>query len=66
MSSDGPTLDDDSYAAAEPGGRAAHGHGHSHSHGGGPAHTHPLTPGQEAHAHADGRRTGDDRDHDDD
>jgi 2-isopropylmalate synthase len=58
MSSDGPTLNDESFAAAGAGG---HSHGHSHSHGGGPAHSHPLTPGQQAHA--SGRRHDD---HDDD
>jgi len=62
MSSDGPTLDDESYGAAKRGVRSTHGHGHSHSHGGGPVHTHPLTPGQEAHAH--GRRSADDHDRD--
>ncbi|HEY4948533.1 MAG TPA: hypothetical protein VII19_11590, partial [Acidimicrobiales bacterium] len=45
MSSDGPTLNDDSYA----GGRAST--GHAHSHGNGPSHSHPMTPGQHAHAH---------------
>jgi 2-isopropylmalate synthase len=61
MSSDGPTLGDESYAAAKQGVRHTRGHGHSHSHGGGPDHTHPLTPGQEAHAH--GRQAGDDHAH---
>ncbi|HEY5108108.1 MAG TPA: citramalate synthase [Acidimicrobiales bacterium] len=61
MSSDGPTLNDDSYASAKAG--PTHGHGHTHSHGGGPAHSHPLTAGQEAHAR--GRRSADhDHDHD--
>jgi 2-isopropylmalate synthase len=58
MSSDGPTLDDESFATAGRGVRRTH--GHAHSHGGGPRHTHPLTPGQEAHAH--GRRAGDGHD----
>jgi 2-isopropylmalate synthase len=62
MSSDGPTLNDESYEAARRGGPHGHGHTHSHRHGAGPAHTHPLTPGQEAHVH--GRRTGPDHDHD--
>jgi len=69
MSSDGPTLNDESYAAAKRGGTGhSHGHGHTHRHGGGPAHSHPLTPGQEAHA--SGRRAGShavsDHDHDHD
>jgi 2-isopropylmalate synthase len=59
MSSDGPTLNDDTYASAKAG--PTHGHGHTHSHGGGPAHSHPLTAGQEAHAR--GRRSAD-HDHD--
>ena len=54
MSSDGPTLDDDSFASAKAGGTHAKGHGHTHRHGGGPAHSHPLTAGQEAHVR--GRR----------
>ncbi len=45
MSTDGPTLNDESFA----GGRPAT--GHSHSHGNGPSHSHPLTPGQHAHVH---------------
>ena len=36
MSGDGPTLNDESYAAAKKGNRQTHGHGHTHSHGGGP------------------------------
>ena len=63
MSSDGPTLNDDSYASAKAGGTRAG--GHTHSHGGGPAHSHPLTAGQEAHVR--GRRWAEhDRDHDHD
>ena len=54
MSSDGPTLNDDSFASAKAGGTHAHGHGHTHRHGDGPAHSHPLTAGQEAHVR--GRR----------
>jgi 2-isopropylmalate synthase len=46
MSTDGPTLNDDS-----PGGGPAR-TGHSHSHGGGIRHSHPLTAGQQAHLHA--------------
>jgi hypothetical protein len=50
MSSDGPTLADESYAAAKAGGRGpGTGHGHTHRHGDGPEHSHPLTAGQEAH-----------------
>ena len=64
MSSDGPTLADESYDAAKLRGGHGHSHGHTHSHGGGPAHTHPLTPGQEAHAR--GRRTGSGHDDHDD
>ncbi len=61
MSSDGPRLGDDSCGPA--GGGRGHGHGHTHSHSraGDPAHAHPLTPGQEAHAH--GRRSATDRNH---
>jgi len=54
MSSDGPTLSDDSFSSAKAGGTHAHSHGHTHRHGGGPAHSHPLTAGQEAHVR--GRR----------
>ena len=64
MSTDGPTLNDESYAAAKKGDGSGHthGHGHSHahgathSHGGGPEHSHPLTLGQEAHGRGRGRR----------
>ena len=45
MSSEGPTLNDDSHAGGRPP------RGHAHSHGAGPSHTHPVTPGQNAHAH---------------
>ncbi len=68
MSTDGPTLGDDSYAAAKRGEHRAGGHGHSHadghthSHGDGPAHCHPQTPGQEAHA-SSRRHGGHDHDH---
>ncbi len=55
MSSDGPTLGDDSYASSRNGIGRTGGHGHTHSHGGGPAHSHRLTAGQEAHAR--GRRS---------
>jgi 2-isopropylmalate synthase len=68
MSNDGPTLNDDRYGVAGPsaGGHGhshshphthspAHTHGPAHSHGDGAAHTHPLTPGQEAHARAHAR-----------
>jgi hypothetical protein len=61
MSSDGPTLNDESYRSAKRGDGQAVGHGHTHSHGGGPAHTHPLTAGQEAHRR--GRQSAD-HDHD--
>ncbi|HUD17491.1 MAG TPA: hypothetical protein VMQ59_09515, partial [Acidimicrobiales bacterium] len=44
MSSDGPTLNDESFRRDRPQ------TGHTHSHGGEPSHTHPLTPGQHAHA----------------
>ena len=44
MSSDGPTLNDESFRQRQV---VA---GHSHSHGTGVTHTHPLTPGQHAHA----------------
>ena len=62
MSTDGPTLADDSYEAARRGEHRAGGHGHSHgpghhhdhphTHGDGHTHEHdhPRTPGQEAHA----------------
>jgi 2-isopropylmalate synthase len=46
MSSDGPTLNDDSFRG---GGPQA---GHSHASGHGASHSHPLTPGQHAHLHA--------------
>ena len=45
MSSDGPTLNDDSPAGG------GHASGHGHTHGDGVLHSHPLTPGQRAHAH---------------
>ena len=45
MSTDGPTLNDDSPE----GGPART--GHTHSHGGGVRHSHPLTAGQQAHLH---------------
>jgi 2-isopropylmalate synthase len=48
MSNDGPTLNDESFRGGRP--QA----GHAHTHGAGPSHTHPLTPGQHAHAHAKG------------
>ena len=47
MSSDGPTLNDDSFR----GGRAPE--GHTHTHGNGLTHRHGPTPGH--HAHAEGR-----------
>ena len=50
MSSDGPTLNDDSPTGG------GHVHGHGHTHGNGVHHSHPLTPGQRAHAH--GREAG--------
>ncbi len=62
MSSDGPTLADESAVAGRGSGHG-HTHGHGHRHGGGHGHTHPLTPGQEAHAH--GRRAVPDHDHGD-
>ncbi len=46
MSSDGPTLSDDSLTGG------SHVSGHAHIHGNGGRHSHPLTPGQHAHAHA--------------
>ncbi len=49
MSNDGPTLDDDTVK----GGRSRVGHAHSHGHGA--THSHPLTAGQQAHLHAQGR-----------
>ena len=45
MSNDGPTLNDDSPR----GGRFPS--GGAHPHGAGISHTHPMTPGQQAHAH---------------
>jgi 2-isopropylmalate synthase len=48
MSNDGPTLNDEYFRGGRP--QA----GHAHTHGAGPSHTHPLTPGQHAHAHAKG------------
>jgi len=59
MSSDGPTLNDESYGSARSGGPLGHGHGHTHSHDGGTVHTHLRTPGQEAHARR--QRAGADR-----
>ncbi|HEX3981394.1 MAG TPA: citramalate synthase, partial [Acidimicrobiales bacterium] len=47
MSTDGPTLNDDSPGGGSP----RTGHTHSHSHGGGVLHSHPLTAGQQAHLH---------------
>ncbi len=47
MSTDGPTLNDDSPES----GPAHTGHTHTHSHGGGVHHSHPLTAGQQAHLH---------------
>ncbi len=65
MSGDGPTLNDESYAAAKKGNRQTHGHGHTHSHGGGPEHSHPLTLGQEAHDRGRSRRSSNhEHDHD--
>ena len=46
MSSDGPTLNDDTPRGDGPT------TGHTHSHGDGVRHSHPQTPGQLAHAHA--------------
>ncbi len=48
MSSDGPTLNDESPTGEQPG--VGHGHTHAHAHGNGVTHSHPLTPGQQAHA----------------
>lgn len=66
MSSDGPTLNDESFAAAKQADGSGHilGHGHTHargvthSHSGGPEHSHPLTLGQEAHSRGRDRRHG--------
>jgi 2-isopropylmalate synthase len=59
MSNDGPTLNDDSFRVGPT--RT----GQAHSHGNGPSHTHPLTPGQHAHAAAkDAGETGPTAGHD--
>jgi 2-isopropylmalate synthase len=48
MSSDGPTLNDESFRS----GKAVGGQGHTHTHADGTVHSHPVTPGQRAHARA--------------
>jgi 2-isopropylmalate synthase len=49
MSTDGPTLNDDSPEGGPARSGHTHTHGHTHSHGGGTRHSHPLTAGQRAH-----------------